>query len=431
MNRKFVLESFQAYLDLELNPINEDKGTSEITPQSIVGLVQKLLDKQEELSAKNIRFKKYTSQADPYAAWKADQGETPAQTGEGELKFTSAFSAPYLFNKLTPEQKEDFYEEFSKTLNDYGYKKLKEVEKLISEKTTLITPPVVYVVTSKTKVPGPLVPVEGKPEEYDLVKEEDEHGIFKDNEWELKDTSFNSPETKAKLVDPIKEFVSGFASGNIDNIEYIVIQASANRYRNTGIAENVSWGELSFNRAKTIAAIFKSAADEFNLTEEQRTLLQSKISIDYGGSNGDGTSGPNPMDPIAFGYYNEAGKFIQNNGSFDKKRSTVVIDKLDGEGNPTGEATTKTIEPDADKAAYEKYKYVNVTIKATIKDIIPTEEWIPTEIENVEYKPGFKIPRKGVPSKGSGTGGNSPRRKIIGKPGKGPSRRGCPLDLSN
>jgi hypothetical protein len=134
------------------------------------------------------------------------------------------------------------------------------------------------------------------------------------------------------------------------------------------------------------------------------------------------------MDPIAFGYYSEAGKFIQNNGSFDKKRSTVVIDKLDVEGKPTGEITTKTIEPDADKSAYEKYKYVNVVIKAKVGDSVPQQKNgnLNEGSEKIEYKPGFKMPRK------EGTmilKRNRPRRKIIGIPGKGQSKGFCPYQF--
>jgi hypothetical protein len=425
MNKKFVLESFQAYLDIELNQLNEAKGPSEITPESVVGLVQKMLEKQKEKGKTSIRYKKFATQEDPYAAWKASpEASNPSES----VRFSSAFAAPYLFDKLTEEQKKELYNEISESLNKNGFKKIKDVEKLIEEKVNLASSPVVYITTKETKIPAPEPSAEAKMIEYEVLKEEDEHGIFKDNEWELKDSSFSSPETKAKLVDPIKDFVSGFASGAIKDIDYIVIQSSANRYRNTGISENVSWGELSFNRAKTIAGIFKAAADEYKLTEEQRKLLQSKISIDYGGSNGDGTSGPNPVDPIPFGYYNEAGKFIQNNGSYDKKRSTVVIDKLSAEGKPTGEITTKTIEPDADKAAYEKYKYVNVVIKANISEVEEEAVFIPTEGRtDIEYKPGFKMPRK----EGSGTQKekNRPRRKIIGIPGKGQSKGVCPYQF--
>lgn len=424
MSKKFVLESFQAYLDIELNPLNEGKGGSEINPESVIGLVQKMLDKQREKGKIDAKFKKFANSADPYAAWKASQGSE--ELGEGGFKFASAFAAPYLFDKLTDEQKKDLYQEISKSLNDNGFKSIREVEKLIEEKANLVSPPVVYIVSKETKIPGPLTRIEGEPQEYELLEEADEHGIFKDNEWELKDSSFSSPETKAKLVDPIKEFVSAFASGKIKNIEYIVIQASANRYRNTGISENMSWGELSFNRSKTIAGIFKAAADEYKLTEEQRNLLQSKISIDYGGSNGDGTSGPNPVNPIPFGYYNGEGKFIQNNGSYDKKRSTVVIDKIDAEGKPTGEIKTQTIEPDADKSAYEKYKYVNVVIKATNLEIESEPTFIPTEITKEEYKPGFKMPIKG----GGGTKKKGrPRHRIIGTPGKGQSKGVCPYQF--
>jgi len=421
MNKKFVLESFQAYLDIELNQLNEAKGPSEITPESVVGLVQKMLEKQKEGAKTNSLFKKFAAEKDPYAAMKA--------SSKGEFnRSEAAFAAPYLFDKLTEDQKKELYEEISASLNRKGFNKIKEVEKLISEKPNFYTSPVVYIVTKETKIPGPVVQSESEENEYQLVDEEYENGIFKDNEWELKDSAFTSPEMKSKLVDPIKEFVSSFAAGGVKDIEYIVIQTSANRYRNTGISEGISWGELSFNRSKTIAGIFKSAAEEYNLTPEQRKLLQSKITIDYGGSNGDGTSGPNPVNPIPFGYYDEAGKFIQNNGSYDKKRSTVIIDKIDAEGKSTGEIITKTIEPDADKSAYEKYKYVNVVIKARVSKIEEEQVFIPTEGEtNIEYKPGFKMPFK------EGNFGTSkkkrPRRRIIGIPGKGQAKGMCPYQF--
>jgi hypothetical protein len=256
--------------------------------------------------------------------------------------------------------------------------------------------------------------------ETQLLAEEDENGIFKDNEWELKDSSFSSPEMKSKLVDPIKQFVSDFASGEITDIEYIVIQSSANRYRNTGISEGISWGELSFNRAKTIAGIFKAAADEYELTESQRKTLQDKISIDYGGSNGDGTSGPNPVDPIPFGYYDKSGKFIRDNGTYGK-RSTVVIDEIGKDGKPTGKITTETIEPDGDKSAYEKYKYVNVVIKYTKTDADDIVTFKKTD-EKFEYKGSYRMPRKTSkipPPK------RKPQRRI-GTPGRGQGKGECP-----
>ena len=423
MNKKFVLESFQAYLDIELNQLNEAKGPSEITPESVVGLVQKILEKQKEKGKSDIKLKKFASEKDPYAALKA----SPEFKSLG-FKYSSAFAAPYLFDKLTDEQKNDLYENISESLNRNGFKKIQEVEKLIEKKANITVPPVIYIVSKETKIPAPPTEKEDETVEYETIEEKDENGIFKDNEWELKDSSFSSPEMKSKLVDPIKEFVSSFASGNIKNIEYVVIQSSASRYRNTGISEGISWGELSFNRAKTIAGIFKAAVEEYGLTEEQRKLLQSKISIDYGGSNGDGTSGPNPVNPIPFGYYNEESKFIRDNGAYDKKRSTVVIDKIDAEGKPTGEIITKIIEPDADKSAYEKYKYVNIVIKATINEIGSQPIFLPTEEgTEIEYKPGFKMPRKesDEPPKRR----PRPRRRIIGIPGKGQSRGMCPYQF--
>ena len=71
-----------------------------------------------------------------------------------------------------------------------------------------------------------MIKVEGEPQEYEFLDETEENGIFKDNEWELKDSSFNSPETKAKLVDPIKEFVSRVSA--MEGRE-IVVNVAGNR----------------------------------------------------------------------------------------------------------------------------------------------------------------------------------------------------------
>lgn len=424
MNRKFVFESFEAFVEFEERQINENKGDSEITPESVVGLVQKMLEKQKEMGKDHLRFKKFTSTKNPYDEWQNAGGFK--QLKDNPLKIAGAFAAPYLFDELTDEQKENLYEAIAKNLNNKGFNKIKEVEERISKKKSLGNSPVIYIYASDAEIEEDEPAVETI--EYSLVEKVDENGIFKDNEWELKDESFTSPEMKSKLVDPIKEIVSDFASGAIKEIEYITIQSSASRYRNTGVSEGISWGELSYNRGETIAKIFRAAADEYALTDEQRKTLQNKITIDFGGSNGDGTSGPNPISPIAFGYYDENSKFIRENGDYDKKRSTLVIDTLDEKGKPTGEIIIDTIEPDSDKSAYDKYKYVNVVIKATKLEESFSPQILPYSTEDTEYNPDFKMPRKNplkknklfppIERKGKARGS--------GKIGKGSGRGKCP-----
>jgi hypothetical protein len=424
MNKKFVLESFEAFIEFSGNSINEAQGGSEITPESVVGLVEKMLQKQKEMAKSHLRFKKFASSKDPYGDWKNSGGFEGLEGNP--LNLAGAFAAPYLFDKLTDEQKKNLYIEVSKNLNNRGFNKIKEVEEKINKKESLGRSPVIYVFSSDVEIRNE----DGEKEnvEYSFIEKADENGIFKDNEWELKDSSFNSPEMKAKLVDPIKQFVSDFASGEITDIEYINIQSSANRYRNTGAAEGISWGELSYNRGVTIAKIFKTYSEEYGLSDKQWESLKNKIEINFGGANGDGTSGPNPIDPIAFGYYDKNSKFIRENGSYDKKRSTLVIDKLDEIGKPTGEIITNTIEPDSNKSDYNKYKYVNVTIKATIltsNSVTPLERV--KDVKN-EYDPGFKMPKKDPEKKPKlippidGPG----RSKGSGKPGRGQGRAKCP-----
>jgi DnaJ-class molecular chaperone len=85
------------------------------------------------------------------------------------------------------------------------------------------------------------------------------------------------------------------------------------------------------------------------------------IKLDFRGTNGDGTSGPNAPDPIKFGYYaEEGGKAIWKEG---KDREVIQVVEVDDEGTPKGEPKDVKKSPEADKGEYNKYRYNNIEIE--------------------------------------------------------------------
>jgi len=227
-----------------------------------------------------------------------------------------------------------------------------------------------------------------------------------------------------------------FASGEISKIISLRIESSASRYRNTndtkgGKAENLSWGELAYNRAITILDLFSEAADTYNLSKEKREELKSKVLIDSKGENGDGTSGPNPPGPtIGFGYYDEKSKWVPNNGTFgsgktaDENRKLVVKSELGEGGKPTGKYKEVSIDPEATAADYAKFRYVNFIIEAEITIKTP-DKIIKFPGKETKYNPKVGFPRT---SSGDELPRKKRKRRIIGIPGTGTSPFSCPGD---
>jgi hypothetical protein len=430
MNRKFVFESFEAYLEFserENLPILE-KETPKITEDEVKTLVQEILKKQKELLGSSGTFKEYLGAKDPYKLWLEDWRNKPENKGksyppEGDgLNRFSAFAAVYLWDKLTEKQKQEIYTGIRIGLEGRGYT-FNEIKKINQNRKTLLTRP--YIVITPTDIVKEII-ITGDDVDYPLFPQEDESKLFKDNEWDLNNESFEEGQ-KEKIVSAIRDVLSQYSTGSLQ-IESVSIVSSSSRYRNTGKAESLSWGELSYNRAVTIAKIFGLVADEYNLGEEKKEELRKLISIDSNGSNGDGTSGPNPIDG-RYGYYDKNSKFIDDNKgtsngkSFDSSRSTAVLSDLDDVGKPTGVLTSATIELDSNKNDYDKYKYVNVIVKgkASEKQSIKPEYF---KTKETEYSPGYLLPTK------EGITPPSPRilppirRSKAIKPGKA---RKCPL----
>ena len=141
--------------------------------------------------------------------------------------------------------------------------------------------------------------------------------VFKDNSTELgEDTKNYIKETKTiieKIIidNPgVKPTIVNQVSvnGKETNSTYS-ISTSASRFRNTGIAENMTFAELSQKRAESVDAYIREQLG--SLVEFPQPVINSA------GSNGDGSSGPNP--PKEFAFVTKDGKVnkTDNNGRDD------------------------------------------------------------------------------------------------------------------
>jgi len=449
MSNKFVLESFESYLRFIEDNIYEAKEEFVPTIDFVKGYVQRLLEKQKEIGKETPSFLPYADKENPYEAWlekwktkKGNEGkEYPAE--KGKATYYGALGAPYLWDKLTDDQKNEVYNGFLEKIKKSGYKKEKDINKLISDKKTEAYSPYISITPSFVEIP-PTIKIVPKPFTITGLDEGAENELFKDNRWgsgvdsvggKVNPDAFNNPASLEEIRKEIGDFMKNYASGAVTKLNSVRIESSASRYRNTnekgGKAENISWGELSYNRAMTILDLFREAADANNLSDEKKKELQSKILIDSKGKNGDGTSGPNPIAPNRFGYYDEKGKFIESNGTFGKgkdatqNRNLKVIAELGEGGKPTGKYTTAEEAPAGKPEDYNEYRYVNFFIDGEMTDGGEEEKVIETPgRKEVKYTPVIKFPK--ISSGGSSTRQKKRGRRTIGIPGKGSNPFVCP-----
>jgi hypothetical protein len=209
------------------------------------------------------------------------------------------------------------------------------------------------------------------PQVFTLLDEKNQSTLFLDNSWDL------DPKVGKILREQLYGVFERRKSGGYTKILELSIQSSASRYRNTGKAENLSWGQLAFKRSQVIYDMMKEILEELQIPEGDpiREELNSVAKMNINGSNGDGTSGPNPTG-VRTGYYTVSKPQTKNQtGSSTFKdvegADKLMITKIDGFGNPEGEPTEKKMAPLGSKEEYDRFKYVNVSVKIQETNIIP------------------------------------------------------------
>jgi hypothetical protein len=135
-------------------------------------------------------------------------------------------------------------------------------------------------------------------------------------------------------------------------------------------------------------------ATKSGLQESVVSKINSMIMLNFKGQNGDGTSGPNPPEPLKFGYYiSDKGKSIWKEG---KDRNMIDVLDIDNEGTPSGEPKQVKKSPEADKNDYNVFRYNNIEIVYEAVEKGTTEEptGVVEKIVDLAYPIKIRIPAR-------------------------------------
>lgn len=199
---------------------------------------------------------------------------------------------------LTSEEKLGFMQYIEKYVNDnYGgsYQRAsRKIESIVVKK-------------------GKITEQEGEINEKDALLSDYsfngvENDVFVNNSWELgedvkrfidetrdliRQTLSENPGTTAEFTNTVE------INGKKTNTTYS-ISTSASRIRNTGQAKDMTFAQLSQRRAQSVDAYVRQQLESFVRIPEP--------TINPNGTNGDGSSGPNPPSPYQF--FNRQGELI-------------------------------------------------------------------------------------------------------------------------
>jgi hypothetical protein len=298
----------------------------------------------------------------------------------------SAIKTPFIWGGLLSTAEQDkAYEAFLSEATKKGYETKEGLKKVIDsefkdkrkEDGTRMQSPGLTAFLDKTEssVVKPGAPVV-KETKTAIVEEADEDEVFKPNMYGANGEADYMEGTYKKMLDNLGAIFQRLLTGEVSSIKSITVHTSADRYRNTGEAEKLSWGQLSYLRATSMASLVVSMATKSGLQESVVSKINSMIMLNFKGQNGDGTSGPNPPEPLKFGYYiSDKGKSIWKEG---KDRNMIDVLAIDNEGTPSGEPKQVKKSPEADKNDYNVFRYNNIEIVYEAVEKGTTEE--PTEV---------------------------------------------------
>jgi hypothetical protein len=183
---------------------------------------------------------------------------------------------------------------------------------------------------------------------------------YPDNSWTL--TPAGVKDIEESFVQPILEQKKNSKKSCVN---YIKIDTSASRFRNTKGASDLTFEELSKKRSESTYQYLMGRLKEIGITEWCST---QKVELNYNGENGDGTSGPNPP----------SGNYYVPKGGVSSK---AVLD--DKNRNEFGT-------PHNSKVEYDVHKYNRVNVGLAFDFSTPP-------VDGTEIPPKIKEP---VPNDG-------------------------------
>lgn len=210
----------------------------------------------------------------------------------------------------------------------------------------------------KMKEPGSDTPPTEKPIIPALIisttEKIDTSDYYLDNSWTL--TPAGVEDIEENFILPILETKE---KSIYSCINYIKIDTSASRFRNTGQASNMTFEELSKKRSDATYEYVIGRLKEIGITN---WCDGEKITLNYKGENGDGTSGPNPPS----GNY-----YVPKDGVSSQ---AVLDDKNRGEFGT----------PHKSKSEYNVHKYNRLSVGIGFDFEVPPEENDPDRVPPVD-----------------------------------------------
>lgn len=361
-----VFKTISSFIEYQKNiELNEAIGNNELTVDSMLEFIEKIIKKQKDIAKKSSSMKKILNSnkevdqaIKTYLTSLANKKNLDLKDYIKYVKKSKSLSrgieariSVIGWELITYEQKRNLAIKLLGQAGQKNIKNLNQLNKFLNKKTKISDLPLIGM---KPDFMEEKINIETIPSEFSLFKS-DIVKLFKDNKYKLEDDSFEREEDKEELIENIFNFLNEVIRKTF-KIESITIYSSSSRYRNTG-EENISWGELSYQRSFTLAKMILEVAKELKLGKDKVEEIRNKILLDFYGDNGDGTSGPNPPEGIRFGYYNDKG-FQEG-----KERNEVILYEIDEEGKPLRERKSIQLDPLNSEKDYDEFKYVDIIIK--------------------------------------------------------------------
>ena len=315
-----------------------------------------------------------------------DEAKKLANAGLKKYKETLPYKyrTPLLWGMLSDSDKGKVYDDFFKLALKRGYDTKESLDNVIvknyeSKKkagsSALVSPGVSVFLTKEEVTESAPAPVYKSEKTY-VLDQEKESEVFKPNKTGVNGEEDFLAGSFKQMVDNLGSIFQRYVAGEINSIKKINIYTSADRYRNTGDAESLSWGQLAYARAISMSKVIEAMAIKAGVDDDLVVQLPKLTSIYSKGSNGDGTSGPNAPDPIKFGYYVKGGNNVKwVDGT---KRDEVMIVPIDEQGTPTKDSAEgikpKIEAPLSDVKQYNQFRFNNIEIEFDVIEISGTEE---------------------------------------------------------
>jgi hypothetical protein len=376
-------------------------SANEIEAMKTIGLD---IDSKTKPADKKAKVKEL---ADKISSMNENEAKKLAEAGlkEYKEKIPYKYGTPLLWGMLSDADKAKVYDDFLKLALKRGYDTKEGMENVIEKHynskkkadSSALTSPGVRVFLTKESIEAISPTTPPKVEKTYILDQEKESEVFKPNKTGANGEADFLEGSFKQMVDNLGSIFERYVAGEINSIRKITILTSADRYRNTGDAESLSWGQLAYARAIAMSKVIEAMAIKAGVDDDIVKQLPKLTSIYSKGENGDGTSGPNGPDPLKFGFYVKGGENVKwVDGT---NREDVVIVPVDIQGTPTVDSGDKAkIESEAplnDKNQYNKFRYNNIEIEYDIieksdKEEIPTSE----KVINLKYPVKIAIPAR-------------------------------------